>query len=211
MLSHLSQICVHFLGSRLFGEKNPVKLYVREGRVGDVQVEPARTGGLVFGGPALMELFKFYNIKIGYIAVFDFINGIDEAKPVIGELSIGHSLTSSLDAGDKDGDAYSLSQQLRFRLASEDKKFRVLIRLRTDSIPGFNSLRIPTVFVRRNMNYDVKPSRYVMKIPNSGRIGFYLEFLIEEASNDDGELVLEVTVFKSDGTLFVVFRFMLSY
>ncbi|KAM7261857.1 hypothetical protein ACFE04_020934 [Oxalis oulophora] len=54
-------------------------MYVREGRVWDVQIEPARMGGLVFGGPCWMELFKFYNIKMGYIVVFDFINGIDDA------------------------------------------------------------------------------------------------------------------------------------
>ncbi|KAM7275357.1 hypothetical protein ACFE04_017223 [Oxalis oulophora] len=279
MLRNPSKICIHFLGSRLVGEKNPyiprrfveahqdiinvpqkVKLHAREGRVWDVQIELARSGGLVFGGPGWMELFKFYNIKMGYIVVFDFINGIDEAsfllfdhtnipvdclpfsppppppvahdRTVIGYPSSGLSPTTSFDAVEEDGGAYPLSQQLRFRLASEDKKFRVSKRPRTGSIAGFKSLRIPIGFVRRNFSQDVKPSQCVLKIPRVGSIvsgltwgkrgysevcidefwfwlekafrfvnGLYLEVLIEEPMNDDGETVFEVMVFRSDGTV----------
>ncbi|KAM7266135.1 hypothetical protein ACFE04_019519 [Oxalis oulophora] len=280
MLRHPSKICIHFLGSRLVGEKNPyiprrfveahqdiinvsqkVKLHAREGRVWDVQIELARSSGLAFGGPGWMELFKFYNIKMGYIAVFDFINGIDEASfllfdhtnipvdclpfsppppppvahdsapqtedshfmsmsddgfiifedsfadgTVIGYPSGGLSPTTSFDAVEEDGGAYPLSQQLRFRLASEDKKFRVSKRPRTGSIAGFKSLRIPIGFVRRNFSQDVKPSQCVWKIPRVGSVAFrfvnglYLEVLIEEPMNDDGETVFEVMVFRSDGT-----------
>ncbi|KAM7262032.1 hypothetical protein ACFE04_021109 [Oxalis oulophora] len=219
---------------------------------------------------------------MGYIAVFDFINGIDEASfllfdhtnnlvdclpfsppsppplardsppetedshymsisdegfmmiedPVANVPSGGLSPTTSFDAGAEDGGAYPLSQQLRFRLASEDKKLRVSKRPRSGSIAGFMSLRIPTAFVRRNMNEDVKPSQCVLKIPRVGRVvsgltwgkrgysevcidefwfwlekafrfvnGFYLEILIEEPSNDHGEIIFEVMVFRSDDTV----------
>ncbi|KAM7261754.1 hypothetical protein ACFE04_020831 [Oxalis oulophora] len=101
MLSEPSQICIHFLGSRLFGERNPIsvdyipirfirahrdiipdkiKLHSWEGRVWDVDIERVRTCGLVFGGSGWLALFNFYNIKMGYIVVFDFTNRIDEAK-----------------------------------------------------------------------------------------------------------------------------------
>ncbi|KAM7272117.1 hypothetical protein ACFE04_031331 [Oxalis oulophora] len=310
MFNHPSQFSVHFLGSRLYGGKNSyiphrfveahkdiinvpqkVKLYAREGRVWDIEIELARSGGLVFGGLVWVELFEFYNIKMGYIAVFDFMNMIDEARMylcddthcpvdclpynppspppplalpiptgeeysleisisgsdrsliiiddyvsnvtehVTGDYSVSHSPTTNLDADDT---PYSFSGQLRFRLASEEKKFRVLKRPRTSSIGGSNSLRIPTAFVRKNMIYNVKPSHCVIKIPKVGSItsrltwgkcgynhevcidefwsrlekaflfvhGLYLEFLIDERSDDDeDEPVFEVMVFKADDTL----------
>ncbi|KAM7270245.1 hypothetical protein ACFE04_029459 [Oxalis oulophora] len=283
MLRHQSKICIHFLGSRLVGEKNPyiprrfveahqdiinvpqkVKLYVREGRVWDVQIELARSGGLVFGGPGWIEFYKFYNIKMGYIVVFDFINGIHEASfllfyhtnipvdclplsppsapplaqdsppktedshymsildegfmiikdsvsngPAIGVPSGGLSPTTSFDAGEEDGGAYPLSQQLRFRLASEDKKFRVSKRPRTGSIAGFKSLiprvgRIISGLTWGKRGYsEVCIDEFWFWLEKAFRFvnGLYLEILIEEPSNDHGETVFEVMVFRSDGTV----------
>ncbi|KAM7263680.1 hypothetical protein ACFE04_001363 [Oxalis oulophora] len=290
MLNHPSQICVHFLGSRLVGEKNPyiphrfveahkdiinipqkVKLYDREGRVWDVQIELARSGGLVFGGPGWMVLFKFYNIKMGYIVVFDFINGIDEARFLLfdhtnipvdclqfslpptpplaqnsppetedsDDMSIsdesfmiiedsvangtvtrvpsgGLSLTTSLDAGDEDGGAYPLSQRLRFRLVSVEKKFRVSKRPRTGNIAGFKSLicifihliprvgRIVSGLTWGKRGYsEVCIDDFWCCLEKAFRFlkGLYLEILIEESRNDHGETIFEVMVFKSDGTI----------
>ncbi|KAM7261846.1 hypothetical protein ACFE04_020923 [Oxalis oulophora] len=139
-------------------------------------------------GSSLAQHSVDMSISETILIIDDF--GDNVTKPVTGELSVGHSPTGSLDAGD------------------DDKKFRVLKRAKSDSIAAFNSLQITTAFVRRNMNYHVKPSQCVMKTPIVGQInafrffkGVYLDFLIEEPSSDDGELVLEVMVFKSDDTL----------
>ncbi|KAM7264557.1 hypothetical protein ACFE04_002240 [Oxalis oulophora] len=219
MLSHPSQICVYFLGSRLVGEKNPyisrrfveahkdiinvpqkVKLYAREGRVWDVQIELSRSGGLVFDGPGWMELFKFYNIKMGSIDVSDFINGINEARFLLFDHTnipvdclpfsppSAPPLAQNSPPQAEDSDDMSISNEgfiiiedsvangmsteimLRFKLASEEKKFRVSKRPKTGNIAGYKSLRIPTAFVRRNMNHDVKSSQCVLKIPRVGRV-----------------------------------------
>ncbi|KAM7262171.1 hypothetical protein ACFE04_021248 [Oxalis oulophora] len=99
------------------------------------------------------------------IIIDDYVSDVTE--PVSGEPSVSHSPTTNLDA---DSAPYSFSSQLRFRLASEEKKFRVFKRPKTGSIAGSNSLRIPTAFVRKNMNYNVKPSHCVIKIPKVGSI-----------------------------------------
>ncbi|KAM7260635.1 hypothetical protein ACFE04_011308 [Oxalis oulophora] len=291
MLSGPSQICIHFLGSRMFGERNPlsinyipitfirahrdnipekIKLYSWEGRVWDVDIVRVRTGGLVFGGPRWLALYNFYNIKMGNIDVFDFMNRIDEARfflfdqtqcPIhclpyhppsppptdpspttsafpqasmdmsfsspfmiiyrwlndlslkrccmlnesayhaTGEPNVVQSPAGSLVAGDDDAGAYSLSEQLSFRFAADDKKFRVLKRPKSGSIACFNSLRIPTVFVRRNINYLQQPSHCVLKIPFVGQIVSVLTWGKREPSSDEGGIVLEVMVFNSDRTL----------
>ncbi|KAM7251202.1 hypothetical protein ACFE04_023085 [Oxalis oulophora] len=199
-----------------------MKLYSWEGRVWDVDIQRVRTGGLVFGGRGWLALHNFYNIKMGYIAVFDFMNRIDEArfflfdqtqcpvqclpyhppsppKPAAsverndsedtsmssgfkivrkevdietesGQPSVYKSPPTSFVEGGVDGTAYSLSEQLSFRHASADKKFCVVKRPRSGSIAGLNSLRISTVFVRRNIKFREQPSQCVLKIQFVGEI-----------------------------------------
>ncbi|KAM7274460.1 hypothetical protein ACFE04_016326 [Oxalis oulophora] len=238
MFNHPTQFSVHFLASRLYGGKYPyiprrfveahkdiinvpqkVKLHAREGRV----IELARSGGLVFGGPVWVELFEFYNIKMGYIALFDFMNTIDEARlylfddthcpedclpynppspplnslgteyslgtsssdsdhsliiiddydsdePVSGEPSVRHTPTTNLDAGNEGEYLTSLLLYVEQFIFTTDMKFRVFKRPKSGSMGGSNSLRIPTVFVRKNMNYEVRPSHCVIKIPKVGSI-----------------------------------------
>ncbi|KAM7262244.1 hypothetical protein ACFE04_021321 [Oxalis oulophora] len=134
------------------------------------------------------------------------------------DMSISGTLLIMDGESESDAGGYSFSQQLSFRLASDDKKFCIVKRPRNGSIVGFNSLRIPTVFVRRNIKYLEQPSRCVLKIPFVGQIesgltwphleksfrflmGVYLEFLIEETDSDDGGIIFQVMVFNSNGTL----------
>ncbi|KAM7263329.1 hypothetical protein ACFE04_001012 [Oxalis oulophora] len=157
-----------------------IMLYSWEGRVWDVDIERVRTGGFVFGGHSVPRtLFVLSpppadpsppasalpqdSVDMSISSPFMIVDGN-------GEPSVVQSPTGSLGAGDNDIGAYSLSEQLSFRLASDEKKFRVLKRPRSGSIAGFNSLQIPTVFVRRNINYLQQPSHCVLKIPFVGEI-----------------------------------------
>ncbi|KAM7263939.1 hypothetical protein ACFE04_001622 [Oxalis oulophora] len=174
-----------------------------------------------------------YSVDMSISGTLLIIDGESEADFETEEPNVEQSPAGNLVAGDEDAGGYSFSQQLSFRLASDEKKFRVLKRPRSGSIAGFNSLGISTVFVRRNMKYLEQPSRCVVKISFVGQIesgltwgkrgypdevcinkfrphleksfrfvkGVYLEFLIKETDSDDGGIVLQVMVFKSNGTL----------
>ncbi|KAM7278116.1 hypothetical protein ACFE04_005250 [Oxalis oulophora] len=196
MLSEPSQICINFLGSRLFGELNPQHSW--EGRVWKVDIEKVRTRGLTRcpvqclpyhppsapppdSSPQISALppdstrasphpQHSLDTSTSDSGTFFIIDGDSETDLDTEEPSVEQSPTGNLRAGDEDAGAYSFSQQLSFRLASDDKKFRVLRRPKSGSISDFNSLRIPTEFVRRNIKYLEQPSHCLLKIPSAGQI-----------------------------------------
>ncbi|KAM7274189.1 hypothetical protein ACFE04_028853 [Oxalis oulophora] len=194
MLNGPSQICIHFLGSRMFGERNPyipttfvkahtdiipdkMKLYSWEGRVWDVDIQRVRTGGLTqcpvqclpYHPPSppppadpkpAASALRHVSEDTSMSSTFMILDREDETI----EPSVYQSSATGLAVEDVDGTQNSLSEELKFRHAPDQKKFRVIKRPRSGSIGGFNSLRIPTVFVRRNINYLEQPSQCVLKI-----------------------------------------------
>ncbi|KAM7250558.1 hypothetical protein ACFE04_022441 [Oxalis oulophora] len=215
MLSEPSQICIHFLSSRLFGERNPyiptrfirahrdiipekIQLHSWEGRVWEVDIQKVRTGGLTqcpvqclaYHPPSAPSPDRSPEISVlptdrtqasphphhnldkstSDSGTFLILDGGSETDSEREEPSVEQSLAGKLRAGDEDVAAYSFSQQSSFRLASNDKKFRVLRRPKSGSIAGYNSLHIPTEFVRRNIKYLQQPSHCLLKIPYVGQI-----------------------------------------
>ncbi|KAM7256577.1 hypothetical protein ACFE04_012318 [Oxalis oulophora] len=193
MLTEPSQICIHFLSSRLFGERNPyiptrfilahrdiipekIQLHSWEGRVWEVDIQKVRTGGLT---QCPVQCLPYHppsppspdrGPEITAIRP-DTTRESPHPQHSTDSSSSDYGTFIIIDEGSKtDVGAYSVSQQLSFRAASNDKKFRVLRRPKSGSIAGFNSLRIPTQFVRRNIKYLQRPSHCLLKIPYVGQI-----------------------------------------